>query len=400
MSESEGNGKEKRFRRFHERVSGAAGYTGKERLLFAPDFFDSLARVMAVPGDLVERSLAWSKYFAWGNHSEFAIRIEGDGKEIRLTQTDCAWDLAWLETGIRVEWLDAPPHIRDAELSRLGIKPIDKSLVSKAFTFNEKRGTILSSPSRDRRYSTARTIEPAVSPRTPLPVRVDASQEFHEFQEWFKVEHSREFHEREAARSIIKQVNKVEISLYKEWRNAKRTRQPSYKPLETENTTTTEVEVTPACETKAVVVTPPRGEVSGPSPNIAKEKSSLVGRVSSDTPGANDRPTRGETPSRGGEMPPQQHAWFKEWWASYWLPKSKKQAEEAFAVRVRTEDIYRKVMAATMAQRNEMLEREPRYRPYGSTWLNGERWKDEESPAARPPRGQQTDDYPELGTTA
>jgi hypothetical protein len=167
MSEGEGNGKEGRFRRFHKRVSEAAGCSGK--LPFAPDFFDSLARVMAGPGDLDERTLAWSKYFAWGNYNEFAIRIEGSGKELRLTQSDCAWDLAWLETGIRVQWLDAPPHIRDAELSRLGIKPIDKSLVSRAFASNETRGTILRSSPTDRRYSTARTIEPAVSPVGPRP---------------------------------------------------------------------------------------------------------------------------------------------------------------------------------------------------------------------------------------
>jgi hypothetical protein len=257
MSEGEGNSKEKRFRRFHERVSEAAGYTGKQRLLFAPDFFDSLARVMAAPGNLDERTLAWSKYFAWGNYNEFAIRIEGDGRDLRLTQTDCGWDLAWLETGIRVEWLDAPPHIRDAELSRLGIKSIDKSLVSKAFTSNETRGTIVPSPPTDRRYSTARTIEPAVSPAAPRPVKVDDSQEFHEFQEWFKVEHSKDFREREVARSVIKHINKVELSLYKEWRTAKRNRPPSYKRLETENTTTTEVEVTSTGETKAVVVMVP-----------------------------------------------------------------------------------------------------------------------------------------------
>jgi hypothetical protein len=120
-----------------------------------------------------------------------------------------------MEKGIRIEWLDAPTHVRGAEVSRLGIKPIDKSLVSKAFASNEKRATIVPSPPADRRYSTARTIEPAVSQCAPRPVKMDDSQEFHEFQEWFKVEHSREFHEREVARSVIKRVNRIELSLYK-----------------------------------------------------------------------------------------------------------------------------------------------------------------------------------------
>jgi len=91
----------------------------------------------------------------------------------------------------------------------------------------------------------------------PGPRKWTTPKKFHEFQEWFKVEHSREFHEREVARSVIKRVNKVALSLYKEWRAAKRTRPPSYKPLEAENTTTTEVEVTSTCETKAVVVAVP-----------------------------------------------------------------------------------------------------------------------------------------------
>jgi hypothetical protein len=36
-------------------------------------------------------------------------------------------------------------------------------------------------------------------------------------------------------------------------------------------------------------------------------------------------------------------------------------------------------MAATREQSPEMLNREPSKRPYGATWLNGERWEDEPS---------------------
>jgi hypothetical protein len=38
-------------------------------------------------------------------------------------------------------------------------------------------------------------------------------------------------------------------------------------------------------------------------------------------------------------------------------------------------------MEATRAQSAEMLSREPRHRPYGATWLTGERWTDGPDPA-------------------
>jgi hypothetical protein len=91
-------------------------------------------------------------------------------------------------------------------------------------------------------------------------------------------------------------------------------------------------------------------------------------------------------------MSPDQEVWFSEWWRAYWLRKAKKQARDAFQKHVKTPERFQQVMAATRAQTAEMQEREPSKRPYGSNWLNGERWEDEIE--TRP--DTTGDDYPEL----
>jgi hypothetical protein len=92
------------------------------------------------------------------------------------------------------------------------------------------------------------------------------------------------------------------------------------------------------------------------------------------------------------ELRTKEPAWFGQWWAGYWLKKGRKQAEKAFQKHVRTEARFQRVMDATRAQAPEMLTRSSEHRPYGATWLNGERWEDEiERPPAAAP-----DDYPEL----
>ena len=83
------------------------------------------------------------------------------------------------------------------------------------------------------------------------------------------------------------------------------------------------------------------------------------------------------------EVTPQQEAWFASWWAIYWHKRAKRDAWTAFRRHVTTEARFEVVMAATRAQKSEMLQREPVKRPYGATWLNGERWEDE---AAPPPK--------------
>jgi len=89
----------------------------------------------------------------------------------------------------------------------------------------------------------------------------------------------------------------------------------------------------------------------------------------------------------------EQEAWFSQWWAAYWRHRAKKAAREAFGKHVRTEARFQEIMAATLAQTQEMLVKDERYRPHGATWLNGRRWEDE---AAPPPPAAAQDDYPEL----
>ena len=86
-------------------------------------------------------------------------------------------------------------------------------------------------------------------------------------------------------------------------------------------------------------------------------------------------------------LTPEQERWFTTWWATYWLRRGKKPAKAAFVKHVRTEARFQQVMDATQAQRAEMLAKDPQYRPYGATWINGERWEDETTPPlSREPR--------------
>jgi hypothetical protein len=85
-----------------------------------------------------------------------------------------------------------------------------------------------------------------------------------------------------------------------------------------------------------------------------------------------------------GDLSSQQETWFSEWWREYWVCKAKKAAREAFAKYVKTADRFQRIMAATRAQRLEMLGKEEKHRPHGATWLNGERWDDETCAPAVP----------------
>ena len=79
---------------------------------------------------------------------------------------------------------------------------------------------------------------------------------------------------------------------------------------------------------------------------------------------------------------------FNTWWGEYWLHRARKPARAAFGRHVRTEKRFERVMAATRAQKPEMLNRDASKRPHGATWLNAERWNDEldqpEMKAAKP----------------
>lgn len=89
----------------------------------------------------------------------------------------------------------------------------------------------------------------------------------------------------------------------------------------------------------------------------------------------------------------QQRSWFDQWWGIYWRREDRKRAWGAFRTHVRTAARFQQVMAATQAQRPQMLTKESCYRPLGATWLNNERWEDETT-ETRSTAAQ--DDYPEL----
>jgi hypothetical protein len=72
-----------------------------------------------------------------------------------------------------------------------------------------------------------------------------------------------------------------------------------------------------------------------------------------------------------------QKRWFDQWWTGYWLKKDRKKTWVAFKKHVRLESRFQQVTKATNQQMAEMLRRDPQHRPYGATWLNGERWEDE-----------------------
>jgi len=67
-------------------------------------------------------------------------------------------------------------------------------------------------------------------------------------------------------------------------------------------------------------------------------------------------------------------AQFEAFWGAYWLKKARAAALKAF---MKHADKVDEIMAGLEAQRDEMLAREPRHRPYAASWLNGERWADE-----------------------
>lgn len=90
----------------------------------------------------------------------------------------------------------------------------------------------------------------------------------------------------------------------------------------------------------------------------------------------NQSPAPARKRPREPTMTEEQERWFAEWWAGYWRPDSKKAAKEAFGRHVKTKERFVLVMLATTSQRPRMMARELEKRPYGATWLNGERWED------------------------
>jgi hypothetical protein len=195
-----GNG---RIAKYSREVAEKAGLKKGESLSYAPDFLDSLVRRMAIAGDSAERCLAWLIYRANGNQSLKAIHIYSKKGEVpletELEQKDCALELAWVEAGHRVEWLDAPLELFRKEAALRGVKPLDKSTVSRGFQFNRDRGSMESGtgfalvyvPAPDpTRFSDVRESRQV----NTLPLHRTAR-----FTEWAKISYAREFKEWQVA---------------------------------------------------------------------------------------------------------------------------------------------------------------------------------------------------------
>jgi hypothetical protein len=78
--------------------------------------------------------------------------------------------------------------------------------------------------------------------------------------------------------------------------------------------------------------------------------------------------------------------WFADFWEVYrpLRSRAKTDALKAFMKVVKTEVVFKTVMAALKAQTPEMLSREPDKRCYAATWLRGARFEDELTVEAAP----------------
>jgi len=220
VSGRKGNG---RIDKFLARASESAGCRKGEVLPFAPDFFDSLIRRMATPGDFVERTFAWLLYRASGNQKIHAIHIYckagNAATETPLRQGDCALELAWLGAGHRAEWLDAPIDQFREEAIRRGVEPISRNLISRGFIANRNRGTL--APDTGHLLVLVPSPDPRNFPHSQETHRKKGkSPEHQRFMAWAAVTYSQEFHELEVARSRVERLNTLLLSRYKEWKKS------------------------------------------------------------------------------------------------------------------------------------------------------------------------------------
>ena len=110
--------------------------------------------------------------------------------------------------------------------------------------------------------------------------------------------------------------------------------------------------------------------------NICASDDARQGTLLDETPADNSGVVRPAVPSKK-VLTSQQEVWFGEWWPTYWRRKSRGTAEKMFGRYVKSEETFRKVLAATKAQTPEMLSRSEEHRPYGASWLNARGWEDE-----------------------
>jgi hypothetical protein len=160
-----------------------AEYEAKTKgLSFTKDFQTRQEALMRDPLATVgERVMAWILRRSWGEFRLYAVREDGEP----AYQRDCVKELG-----------------------------IDKKAVSRAVAYYQKRGYLENQP---------KLLYPVIAPQLTSPVNTrEKSQEYATFYEDWKVAYSCDFQEEEVARSTIKRITKVRLSLYKKSREQKR----------------------------------------------------------------------------------------------------------------------------------------------------------------------------------
>jgi len=152
-----------------------------QEVSFTKDFNASLEAVMRDPLETIgTRVMAWIKRKSWGNNCLYCVKSP-NGEE--AFQVDCAKDLG-----------------------------IDKRRVSATVSYYERRGYL-------ERRGSAKIIYPRLAPLLAQPPDPnEKSAEYRTFYESWKVSHSLDFQEEEAARSTVKRIRQVRLVLFKSWR--------------------------------------------------------------------------------------------------------------------------------------------------------------------------------------
>lgn len=113
--------------------------------------------------------------------------------------------------------------------------------------------------------------------------------------------------------------------------------------------------------------------------HVPNNKTVLTRHISRNGSASSD--ARDDDFALSSEAPPkpspkaQQAEWFTAFWAAYWRKRGKGQARTTFSRLVKSEADFTLVMSGLEADRPAMLAREETYRPYASTWLKAEDWR-------------------------
>lgn len=201
--------REQIFADFHARTGGQP---------FAPDFKVSLWKVMRDRNaGLAARTWAWVRWRASGNHSLCPVTDWNPAYAKKLGQIDCAVDLAWLEEGQTIEWVEnASADLRAAKAAAINWKN-HKSGYSHAFAENQRCGLL------DIQGHTIYvcTSAPAGDPAKSCSKRATCNKNHFsldkQFLEWWKVAQPENFRAWEEAEAARREAREVAQNSYREW---------------------------------------------------------------------------------------------------------------------------------------------------------------------------------------